>query len=105
MKQILLPHIPKQGRVTRQELSNATGLSDRKIRRMIEDLRKSGVKVHSNDQHIGYKIVSTEKEDKELFNTYMSRIKSEYDTLVAMYGDDKVNDAIYDCINGTEYTC
>jgi len=104
MKQLILSSIPTTGRITRSELSELTGLSDRCVRQEIELLRRSGHKIHSCSDKKGYTIVITDQEDKELLLSYFSRLKSEYETLVAMYGTQKIDEMLFEMINKSVYT-
>ena len=50
--------IPRDRYISRSELAQAAGASDRYVRRKIEEARRAGYMIVSNTRHGGYKIAS-----------------------------------------------
>lgn len=62
MKQNIEAHIPRDRYISRAELSQVAGVSDRHMRQMIEDARRRGVMIISNTHGGGYKMAANGRE-------------------------------------------
>jgi biotin operon repressor len=101
----ILELIPTDRYITRIELQRLTGMKDRTIRKEIENLRNKGVFIISSDHHKGYKISSGTTEDNKLLAVYKSRVRTEFNTLKALMGEDAAIEWIMDrVVNNTLYT-
>lgn len=104
-KKLMAGLIPYEGYITRDELVKETGLSDRWVRRYIEELRKEGYRITTSDHKKGYKYASNDKEVDELLIVFKSRIRTELETLSALMGEEEAISWIMDdVINKTTYT-
>lgn len=73
-----------ENRLTRQELVIKTGLSDRMVRRTIENMRLKGIRVCSDSDYAGYYIASDQSEYMMFRGTLIARLKSLAKTVRAM---------------------
>lgn len=62
MKQSIEDFIPTDRFISRAELSQAAGVSDRHMRQQIEDARRRGVMIISNTHGGGYKMAANGRE-------------------------------------------
>ena len=61
-KHRIVEHIPADRYISRKDLCEASGYSDRRVRQLIEDARRSGAKIVSNTHSGGYKIAANDME-------------------------------------------
>ena len=71
-------------RRTRQELSIMTKMSDRAVRRTIENMRLKGIRICSDSDYAGYYITTDESEYMMFRGTMIARLKSLAKTIKAM---------------------
>jgi biotin operon repressor len=74
----------KDNPVTRERLTRATGMPDRRVRREIEALRKEGYRICSNSARPGYWLCHTEAEYLIFRKDYASRVLESLRTLNRM---------------------
>lgn len=86
--QNILNMIPDDRYISRQQLVSLAQISDRAVRKAIEELRKEGYYITCSDTKVGYKMANNDQERKQLETVYKSRIRSELDTLVALTSED-----------------
>lgn len=70
--------------VSRRELCVMTGMSDRQVRRTIENIRKKGGRVCTSSRHYGYWIARNASDYAMVRADYLARIKSLSETVKAM---------------------
>ena len=70
--------------VTKHELCMMTGMSDRQVRRTIENIRKKGGRVCTSSRHFGYWIARNASDYAMVRADYLARIKSLSETVRAM---------------------
>lgn len=89
---ILLQHLNSKTYSSKTTLMIKTGFCDRTLRRTVENLRRQGHLIVSSDDNDtnGYKIASTQQEINLVRRLYQSRIKTELETLTAMFGSTEV---------------
>jgi hypothetical protein len=81
----VIKHLSMSKTVTRQELVNLTGLTDRAVRETLETLkREHHIKIHSSDHGKGYKLCSSKKDVAEMLQIYDSRIETQALTRIAL---------------------
>ena len=88
----LLIYASKENPMDRKHIAEISQVSERHIRLIINDLRKSGVRVVSDSESGGYWIAKTEDEYKRFRAEYISRAVKIMDTVKAM--DSKVEGQI-----------
>jgi len=89
---ILLQYLSATKYKSKTELMIKTGFCDRTLRKTVENLRRLGHLIVSSDDPDtnGYKIANTQQETKIIRHLYQSRIKTELETLTAMFGSNEV---------------
>lgn len=74
----------KTNPISRSELVDIYGMTDRNVRRNIEELRKKGHKICAVSRNGGYYMAKDEAEFKEFISDYISRAKTVFETANAM---------------------
>ena len=74
----------KEHPATREHMEYATGYPDRRNRKIIEELRKEGVKICSTSHQGGYWVARTESEYKAFRTEYLSGAYKRLETVKAM---------------------